>query len=284
MSGFLRALQGELYLLTRRSSVRRAHLLVFAVAVLHVVGSIAWLHLQAAQQEVRPEQLADWNLWPRLAAGARTALYFVELLVLALIAGGLPREIAAGVAREPLTRRISRRAFAGARVLASVLLATSLYLTAVASALLASWLLFDAGPVVDVDGMILFDEVDVMEPVVEALVHGLPSVLALACFACLLSVALARGVLAVGVGLGIVLATGVFRELLGEAAPFWFADTLPGFGPDSFLEQAAGFARGLANYYPQSYDQIATIGWWAPWPVVVLAGWASVLVFRRRAL
>lgn len=283
MSGFTRALRGELFLLTYRSSIRRAHLLVAVVAVLHVLGSMWMLRLEAGLQDVRPEDLAAWNFWPRLAEGTRAAMYFVELLVLALVAGSFPREIAAGVVRDPVTRQISRPALMGARVVGALLLPASLYLTAILGALLPTWLLFDRGPVVE-DGDILLDEVEILEPVVHALVHGLPAVLALGAFACLLSVVFQRGVVATGVGLGVVLATGVFHEALGDAAPLWFADTLAGFGPDSFLEQAAGFSQGLLNYYPESFNAVVTAGWWAPWPALALAAYLGLLVFRRRAL
>ena len=117
-----------------------------------------------------------------------------------------------------------------------------------------------------------------------ALVHGLPAVLALGAFACLLSVVFQRGVVASGVGLGVVLATGVFHEALGDAAPLWFADTLAGFGPDSFLEQAAGFSQGLLNYYPESFNAVVATGWWAPLPALVISVYAGLLVFRRRSL
>ena len=101
MSGFLRAFQGELYLLSHRSSVRRAHLLVVVVAVLHVLGSMWLLQAEARLDDIRADTLAAWNFWPRWAAGSRAAMYFVELLVLALIAGSFPREISGGVVRDP---------------------------------------------------------------------------------------------------------------------------------------------------------------------------------------
>ena len=283
MSGFVRALRGELYLLSHRSSIRRAHLLVAVVAILHVMGSMWMLQVEARLEDIRADQLAAWNFWPRLAAGTRAAMYFVELLVLALIAGSFPREIAGGVARDPATRRISRGALLGARAIGALLLPFSLYLTAVLAAALPCWLLFDRGPVVE-DGDILLDEVEILEPVVLALVHGLPSVLALGAFACLLSVIFHRGVVASGVGLGIVLATEVFHEALGDAAPLWFADTLAGFGPDSFLEQAAGFSQGLLNFYPESFNVVVAAGWWAPLPALTLSVYAALLVFRRRSL
>lgn len=283
MNGFLRALRGELYLLTHRSSIRRAHLLVAVVAILHVLGSMWLLRLDAGMQDVRPEDLAAWNLWPRLAAGSRAAMYFVELLVLALIAGSFPREISGGVVRDPATRRISRGSLLLARGIGALILPVSLYLTAVFAALLPSWLLFDAGPVME-EGDILLDEVDILEPVVLSLVHGLPAVIALGAFACLLSVIFHRGVVATGVGLGIVLATGIFHDTLGESAPLWFADTLAGFGPDSFLEQSAGFSQGLLNFYPESFNAVVSTGWWAPIPALLLSLYAALLVFRRRAL
>lgn len=283
MNGIARALRGEFYLLTHRSSIRRAHLLVAVVAILHVVGSMWMLQVEASLQGVRVDELAASNFWPRLAAGTRAAMYFVELLVLALIAGSFPREIASGVARDPATRRISRGALIGARSLGALLLPFSLYITAVLGAALPSWFLFDRGPVVE-DGDILLDEAEILEPVMMALVHGLPAALALGAFACLLSVAFHRGVVASGVGLGVVLATGIFHEAMGDAAPLWFADTLAGFGPDSFLEQAAGFSQGMLNYYPESFNAVVETGWWAPLYALVISVCAAILVFRRRSL
>ena len=138
-------------------------------------------------------------------------------------------------------------------------------------------------PVVE-DGDILLDEAEILEPVMMALVHGLPAALALGAFACLLSVAFHRGVVASGVGLGVVLATGIFHEAMGDAAPLWFADTLAGFGPDSFLEQAAGFSQGMLNYYPESFNAVVETGWWAPLYALVISVCAAILVFRRRSL
>ena len=283
MSGFLRAFQGELFLLSHRSSVRRAHLLVVVVAVLHVLGSMWLLQAEAQLDDIRADTLAAWNFWPRWAAGSRAAMYFVELLVLALIAGSFPREISGGVVRDPATRGISRTALMTARTLGALLLPCSLYLTAAVAAFVPSWLLFDMGPVVE-DGDILLDELEIQEPVVLAMLHGFPAIVALGAFACLLSVVFQRGVVASGVGLGVVFATGIFHESLGDAAPLWFADTLAGFGPDSFLEQAAGFSQGLLDYYPESFDAVVATGWWAPLPALFLSAYAALLVFRRRAL
>jgi len=284
MNGFLRAFRGELYLYTHRRSVRRAHLLVAIVAIVHVLGWMLILKGQASVDDLAPELVEGWNFWPRFAASCRAALYLVELLVIALVAGSFPSEIKHGVTRDPVTRGISRGAYAAARGCSAVLLPASLYVVAVVCSAMTAWIFFDAGPLLDQDGTVHMDEAAIMQPVVLAVLHGLPAMLALSGFACLLSVVFQRGVVAAAAGVGVLLGTDMFHEALGDAAPLWFADTLPGFGPDSFLEQAAGFARGLQNYYPESFDAVVATGWWAPLPVFVLSFYVTILVFRRRAL
>jgi len=143
--------------------------------------------------------------------------------------------------------------------------------------------LFDGGPILD-EGDIIFDEIDVKEPIQLALLHGVPAILALGAFAVALSVAFRKGVVAVGVGLGIVLSARILHEPLGESAPWFFADTLAGLGPDSFLEQAAGFSLGLSNYYPESFDAVVAKGWYAPLPTLAAFIIAALLLFRRRSL
>ncbi len=283
MSGFWRAFRGELYLLRSRRSIRRAHLLVAVVAILHVVGSFFLLKAQAGMEGVEPADLAGWNFWPRIAAGARAAMYFVEVVVLALIAGSFPTEIAGGVVRDPLVRRISRPALTLARSFAALILPLTLYATAVAFAWMTSAALFDPGPILD-EGDIILDEIDVKEPVQLALLHGLPAIFALGAFAVALSVAFRKGVVAVGVGLGLVLSARILHEPLGEKAPWFFADTLAGLGPDSFLEQAAGFALGFGNYYPESFNDVVDKGWYAPLPTLAAFIIAALILFRRRSL
>ena len=112
----------------------------------------------------------------------------------------------------------------------------------------------------------------------------MPAILALGAFAVALSVAFRKGVVAVGVGLGIVLSARILHEPLGESAPWFFADTLAGLGPDSFLEQAAGFSLGLSNYYPESFDAVVAKGWYAPLPTLAAFIIAALLLFRRRSL
>jgi hypothetical protein len=283
MTGFLRALKGELYLLRSRRSIRRAHFLVAIVAILHVVGSYFILQAQAGVEDLKPEDIAGWNFWPRVAASSRAAMYFVEVVVLALIAGSFPSEISGGVARDPLVRRISRPALTVARSLAAMVLPLTLYGVAVGFAWMTSAALFDGGPILD-EGDIIFEEEDVAKPVKLALLHGVPAILALGAFAVALSVAFRKGVVAVGVGLGIVLSARILHEPLGESAPWFFADTLAGLGPDSFLEQAAGFSLGLSNYYPESFDAVVAKGWYAPLPTLAAFIIAALLLFRRRSL
>jgi hypothetical protein len=281
--GVWRAVRGELYLLLRRRSVRRAHLLIAVVAILHVIGSVFLLQAQAGLKDLPVEQLAGWNLWPRLAASSRAAMFLVEVTVLALVAGGLPREIDAGITRDPLTRQISRSAYVLARSLSGLLLPLTLYLLAVACAWGTSAIFFDPGPVLD-DGDIILDEADISQPIKDALLHGIPSILALGAFSSLLSVSFRRGVVAVGCGLGVVLLARVVQEPLGEQAPWFFADTLAGLGPDSFLEQAAGYSLGFMDFYPQEFDAKVAIGWIAPLPTIGLCILLAGLLFRRRSL
>jgi len=281
--GFWRAFKGELYLLRCRRSVRRAHILVLLVAVFHVIGSYFLLQAQAGVQDINPEDMAGWNFWPRLAASARAAMYFVEVVVLALIAGSFPAEISDGVVRDPMVRRISRVALTFARLVSAMILPLTLYGVAIAGSWLTAAAFFDPGPILE-EGDILLDEADVKEPILLALAHGLPPIFALGAFAVALSVAFRKGVVAVGVGLGFLLSARILQEPLGAKAPWFFADTLAGMGPDSFLEQAAGFSLGFGNYYPESFNDIVDLGWYASLPSLAAFMIAAVLLFRRRSL
>ncbi len=276
-----RALRGEFYLLTHRRAVRWAILLVALVPLLQIFTSLLILRAEAAADGKPFADLAGWNFWPRLAHGSRAGMYFVELLVIGLVAGGLPREISLGVVRDPLTRGIARSSLILARLLSSLFLALLLYGVVVVVAWGMSALLFDPGAIMD-DGFIMLEEAEISGPVTQALLHAIPSLLALAGLATLLGVLFRRGVLAAGCGIGLILLVGAVHEALGSAAPWLFLDTLAGLGPDSFLEQAAGFAEGYSNFYAESFDTVVAAGWVAPLPALALTIVGAWWAFRRR--
>lgn len=151
MTGFGRALRGEIYALAHRRGVRLALLLVVAGVVLRVLA--AWLELRllgsgaAAEETATAAQAAHANFWPRWAEGARFGLILAEVFTLVIVGSALPREIASGAARDPLTRRISRPAFLAARAVAALLLPLVLAAAAVGASAWAAAACFDAGPI-----------------------------------------------------------------------------------------------------------------------------------------
>ncbi len=143
MSGFLRALRGELYALTCRRSLRIGLVLVVLGVLLQMLWT--WYAPRAVGEEPSASQL---NFWPRFAQAAGFGLGLAELATLVLVGSTLPREIAHGAIRDPLTRGISRGAFCLARGLTAALCPFVLGGVAVASAALGSAALYDGGHVV----------------------------------------------------------------------------------------------------------------------------------------
>ncbi|MFK5955019.1 MAG: hypothetical protein QM477_01085 [Planctomycetota bacterium] len=283
MMGFWRAFQGEIYLLRKRRTVRWVHFGVFLVAVLFVAGSRLKLGIMMAAGSGGPTEVGAWNFWPQFAEGTRAGLYLVEISILLLLAGGLPREIRSGSIRDPLSRRISRNAYTAARCLIGLILPLSLYLFALLGAALAASVLFDAGDIME-DGEVLLSIVDdqVAFHLYRSMLHAVPPLLALGLFSVWMSTAFRTGVAAVGVGLGVILAPTLLHSVLGDRAPWLFTDLLPALGPDSYLQRTAGFAAGYADAYPYEFDEVVKLGWFTPWPAFLIAGAGAILMFRRK--
>ena len=275
MKGFARALQGEIYLWTRKASWRWA---LIGVALL-AAGRVLLGRLTTS-----PESGA-WNFWPQFASGARTGMFLAELLTLVLLASSLPREVTLGAARDPLVRGISRSAFIAARACIALLLPLSLMLAAVLAAAGTGALCFDAGDVVEEGEVLMSVADDNLDGLVyRAILHGLPPLLALAAVALALSALSRHAVVAVGLGLALVLLPAFLHDPMAGAAPWFFADTLAGLGADSYLARIAQFAQGYSSAYPETFDAVVRTGWIAPWPGLIL-GWAlAILFFRRRAI
>lgn len=275
MKGFVRALQGEIYLWTRKPSWRWS---LIGVALL-AAGRVLLGRLTTS-----PDSGA-WNFWPQFASGTRTGLFLAELLTLVLLASSLPREVTLGAARDPLVRGISRGAFIAARACVAIGLPLSLMLAAVLGAAGTGALCFDAGDVVEEgDVLLVVADENLDGHVYRAILHGLPPLLALAAVALALSAASRHAVVAVGLALALVLLPTFLHDPLGAAAPWFFADTLAGLGADSYLARIAQFAQGYTSAFPETFDAVIATGWIAPWPGLIL-GWAlAILFFRRRAV
>lgn len=280
MNGFLRAFRGEVYVTTHRRPVRWAHVAVFLLAVAHAAVARLLLRLEHGP-EAGFGTVGEWNYWPQFAAAVRGACFLVELLVAVLVAGTLPREIAVGAVRDPLSRRISRAQFVGAKAVVALVLPLTLYLCAVLGGALGAGLMFEAGDSIE-DGIVRFDAQEDIIPVVrEALWHAILPLLALAAAAFAFSALCSRVTAAVGLTLGFLVVPMMAGGMLGAKAPWLFADLLPAFGPHSFLQVAARWAAGYNDAYPASYDHVVAVGWISPLPAVGVFLVAALLRFRR---
>lgn len=283
MNGFLRALQGELYVWLHRRPMRWAHLAVFAHAFLYACVMRLVLGLRLGDSGGFGS-VGEWNFWPQFAGAARSALFLAELLITVVVASSLAREIDSGAVRDPLSRRLSRPALLGAKAVVALLLPLTLYVCALGGAAAGAGLLFEAGDSVE-DGIVRFDEAEDIVPVVqEALAHALLPLLALAATALACSALFARATLAVGVALGVLLTPTLFGALLGDRAAWHFADVLPAFGPDSYLQVAARWSAGYNDAYPASFDRVVAIGWISPLLAVAVFLAAALFRFRNRAV
>lgn len=283
MMGFGRALRGELYLLRKRRTVRWMHLGVFFMAALFVAGSRLKLGLLHEVGAGGPENVGAWNFWPQFGEGVRAGMFLVEIAILLLLAGGLPREIRSGAIRDPLSRGISRSAYTSARCFIGLILPLTLYAFVLCGAALSAALFFDAGEIME-DGEVLLSiqEDKVAHHLYRSMLHAVAPLLALGLFSVWMSTAFRTGVAAVGVGLGVMLAPTLLQSVLGDRAPWLFTDLLPALGPDSFLERTAGFAAGFSDAYPLEFDEVVKLGWITPWPALLLAGVCAILMFRRK--
>lgn len=285
MSSFWRALSGELYLFSHRRSVRIMHVAVFVLACLLVIISRGSMMAFAAMGDIEPTDIAAWNFWPQWASATRTSLYLVELSIILLVAGALPHEIMSAATRDPLSRRISRSTLVLARTVVAILLPLTMYLCVLIGAGACSYLLFDAGDILE-EGQVLMEiEADgVAQAIYSSMWHAVLPLLALGALASACGAIFRRGVVAVGVCFLMVLLPTMLYDDLENKLPFYFADFLPAFGPDSFLERTSQFAAGYSDSYPIEYDDIARIGWVSPLPFIALAVIVAIAFFRRRSL
>ncbi|MHC4380098.1 MAG: hypothetical protein ACYSU1_03280 [Planctomycetota bacterium] len=285
MTGLWRAFRGELFLLKNRKSVLWMHVGVLLVAALYVAGSRLKLELLHAAGGGGAAEVGAWNFWPQFGAGTRAGLFLVEIAVLLLLAGGLPREIRAGAVRDPLSRGISRAAFTCSRCLVAVILPITLYACALVGAATMAAILFDAGDIME-DGEVLLSIADdqVADHLYRSMLHAVSPLLALGLFSVWMATAFRTGVAAVGVGLGVMLAPTLLHDAFGDRAPWLFTDLLPGIGPDSFLARTSAFAAGFSDAYPLEFDAVVKLGWFTPWPAFAIATAAALLMFRRKAV
>ena len=283
MNGFSRALKSEGYLLAHRRSTRWAVALVACATFGRIFVSYVLFHINQNAGGGGPEDHAEWNFWPQFAFGARAGMFLAELFLLGLLASALPREISSGAVRDSFTRGISRNSFIFARLLSGLYLAFFLWLVAGLSSWIFAHAFFEPSAIME-GGDEYLTEGDVLGPIYLSVLHALPPLLALSSLAVLLSSFCRRSVLAAGVGLICILLPSVFHDSLGDFAPWIFVDTLGGFGENSFLVESSGFASAIAQAYPADFDQIVEIGWIAPWPALVLFGFLSLVMFRKRPL
>jgi len=286
MNAYMRALRGEFYLLLHRRSVLWLHLGVALVAISFVAFARLKLGLLHAAGGPGPEQTGAWNFWPQFGGGTRAGLFLAEIGLMAHLAGGLPREVSSGAIRDPLSRRLSRMHFLGARLVVALVLPLTLLAVAVASAASASALFFDAGDIMEDGQMILSIQDDqVAHYLFLSMFHGLGPLMALGILAVALGAFFNRGAMALGAGLVVMLAPSLLHDALGDRAPWVFTDLLPALGADSFLERTSRFAAGFNDAFTYDWEEtVVAPGWWSPWPAAALFAILGLFLFRRKAL
>ena len=285
VSSFARALAGELYLFSHRRSIRIAHIAVFVLAVVFAAVNLGLLTATAEMNNVKLAELPAYNFWPQWAATTHTTMYFVELLVVMLVAGALPHEIMSAATRDPLSRRISRTSFILARTVVAFILPLTLYACALIGSALMSAILFDAGDIMDGQEVLFsISEVGVDTALFKAMRHAVLPLITLGVMASTCGAIFKRSVLAVGASFILIISPTMFYSDFKDQMPYYFADFLPAFGADSFLNQVALFSAGDSTAFSENYEEMANIGWLSPLPYLALSAIFSVLFFRRKSL
>lgn len=146
MSGFWNSLRAELWAMGRRRNLRVTAVLIVAAVFARMLW--AWLALGLSTGGMDDLASNHYNFWPRFGQALGFGFTIVELAVLVIIGGALPREIRLGAVRDPLCRGISRSSFVLSRVLCAAILPLMLSLVAVVAAASAGAIFFDAGHVV----------------------------------------------------------------------------------------------------------------------------------------
>ncbi len=284
-NSFARSLNGELYLFTRRRSIRIAHVMVLLLSMIVVVVNRGALFAFASLNGVEPSELAANNFWPQWASAVHVSMYVVELTVVLLVAGSLPHEVSTAAVRDPLSRNISRTVFILSRTVVAVLLPLTLYASTLFGAALSSFLLFDGGDIIEEGQVLLEISTDGVDTAIfKSMLHAILPLLTLGALASAFGALFRRGVVAAGGSFLAILLPTMLYSNHQEKMPYYFADFLPAFGPDSFLERSSQFAAGFADAYPYEYDNIAKIGWYSPAPILLLSVVFAIFVFKRRSL
>ncbi len=286
MSAFLRAVRGEFYLLTHRRSVFWLHFGVMLLATLFVAFARIKLGILHGAGGPGPEQTGAWNFWPQFGSGARAGLFLAEIGIVAHLAGGLPREIASGAIRDPLSRRLSRLHFLGARLLVALVLPLTLLAAATLASAASASTFFEAGDIME-DGQVILsiEDDEVAHYLYLSLWHAVGPLMALGVMAVAFGAMFRRGAVALGAGLTLMLAPTLLHETLGDRAPWLFTDLLPALGADSFLERTSRFAAGFNDAFTYDWEEsVVGPGWYSPWPAVLLFALMGLFLFRRKAL
>lgn len=271
----------------RELRTRSNWVLVLLLGLVPAARVLAWRLAEAPERLQRArsgDALTDEELaglgWAPFVESWRFGLVLGALVLLFHVARGIAGDRDTGVARLAITRSASRTSLVFGRALLAPLHVLGLVALTGASAWLAvrSW--YGLGDLV-VDGYTLMTADELLRALVISVAVTLPALLALACFGLFVSSIARSAVTAVGVAATAFIAYDLFKELLGDYAPFVFATWVPSIFKGSAMSEMVQVALGYSDAgLTEGAIRAATILPWA-WSLglLLLAAWA---VARKR--
>lgn len=274
--GFLAALRCEAFILARTVSPWLLAIIPAAAVFLRLL--LVKLTGGAADGGNGPETV---NGYGYMVDGFVTGFTLLYLVFIAYAAYSFAVDRDLGVVRHLVIRRVSRRALLSAKLV----LLHALALLAVAAVLLTSLLLtrlfWDLGPVVE-DGFEIIDVQTIHQEIRLGLLLALLPLPACLALGLLVSVLARSATQAVALAVGFTLVVDIFKNVLGDAAHYFYASFQPSLIDQSYLSDVARIVRGYSDVL---IDQsVYHLNLWVPLPQAILFVILALLVVSRRRL
>jgi ABC-type transport system involved in multi-copper enzyme maturation permease subunit len=282
MTGFITALQAELYVAVRSASTRVIILLpALAVLLKLLLAKVSSLTQAALQTQNSSDDFDANNAYGFFVDGMSTGLTLLVLTMLAFCAWSFANDRDTGVVRHLIIRRVNRLTLLLAKLCHFHLLALASLLLLFVVTYASCNVLWDFGPVIE-DGYELISVAEIQAEIRLGLKLALLPLPATLAFGLLISVAAQSATQSVVTALGVLLGLDILKGMLGNAAHYIFAYYQPSIIDESYLSDVARLVRGYSDVLIDERLQMLNV--WMPLPALLLFVLIAAVLIKRKRL